>query len=500
MDITNILINDAINNININEKNNENDNINVKPVEAEIKPYQNISEMIVAIISFSSVIAKIYDTGERRKIFEDIKQKLFLTAKTETNYLLDFLTKYEWNDTEMFCLLIAIGYAYGSHRILNLFDMLDYAQKGLIKAEEVISVLSLQRSKLFSHNYLTTSFHQSDFIITSAFKDKIFSMQDKEEKEESLIPKLPSALKSISSIRREMSKYVIGQEAAKTVLARGLFEHILAVRLKEKQNIKFAKKNILLLGPTGCGKTYLCQTLAKIANIPIYIADATRYSAIGYKGDDVENIIRDFAYQINYQKKDKLPLSIIFIDEFDKLKFSPDSNEFDMKRQVQEGLLKMFESDIFRGSSFWFDISNVLFIVAGAFSDLQEENKKQIGFSEELLPCRNDNWVKRIKEVGFLPELLGRLPFCAALNDLTKEDLIKILKTSKDSPVLQYQTLFKDLGEELIIPDIDMEKMAQEAIEKGTGARSLNAVFGEYIEKRLDNIELPKDLLADANF
>ena len=472
----------------------ESKDYNIKSAN-EPEPYKNDAQMLSSLISFSNELERTSGAENQKNLFIQFKKKLFKTSETQSNYLLDLLTKNKWNDAELLSLFIAIGYALGSHRVLSLFTMLDYAKKGILDTEEVINLLSLKKSALFTHNYIETSFPVSDFVATRGFKNLIFSMgRNEKEEEKKPFPKLTSALKSINSIYEELSKYVIGQEQAKKVLASALFEHILNISLKEEKNIHLAKKNVLLFGPTGCGKTYLCQTLAKIAGIPMITIDASQYTAAGYRGNDVENIILNLAYMTNSQKKDEIPLSIVFIDEFDKIKFSPDSNSFDMKRQVQDGLLKMLESDIYRGTSFWFDISKVLFVVAGAFSGLEEEDQKQIGFvNGEKGFQLTQNAMKKIADYGFMPELLGRLPFYAKLDGLGKEEMLSILKTSKDSPLLQYSALFKNFGQELDISEETLENLVQKALINGTGARALNTVVGEYIQSKLYNIELPLD-------
>ena len=477
-------------------------------IKEKLKPYASVNEMIKNIFLFHRDFIYLKTITEKQEFYKEVKERLALSAKKYKHFFLELFTQNNWNDSEYLGLLFAIGLYIEKMRKLSISDLFELVNDDILKMEEVISVYTERRSQLFKKRYLDEMFSSgSSFAISSkiisAINGKKASVKNMKEENSENKPKQVSSpvLKSVKSICTELSKYIVGQEKAKKVLATALFEHILRIRLKEKGNTgKFDKKNVLLLGPTGCGKTYLCQMLAKISGIPFFMADATQYSATGYVGGDVQDIIMNLAQKTNTKEGGAIPLSIVFIDEFDKLKFNQDARGFDMPRKVQENLLKMLESDkfyfhtksMFASGPVFYDISKVLFIASGAFSDLEEESKEYnyIGFAQANTEIKEKVDVQKIAKYGFLPEILGRLTYRVSLENLSKEQLIEILTKVENNPIQQYEALFKECGKELIIPQEIVENIVNQAIANHTGARGLNTVLGEYLQDELATIEM----------
>ena len=474
-----------------------------------VKPFATLTETLKEIYFFRRNMLKKLTVADRQKYFADFKAALAATAKEQKHLVLKILTENNWNDSEYLGLLWAIGLYVEKMQKASLMDMFQLESLGLCKLEEIIRVYSERETDLYTKGYMDPNY--SLIVISPIVVYAITGKQKKEQKEEVAVkkevkPKKPlnPVLKSVNSICKELSRYVVGQEKAKKVLATALFEHILRIRLKEKGNKgKFDKKNVLLLGPTGCGKTYLCQVLAKIAGIPFIMADSAQYSATGYVGGDAENLISNLAQATNTRAGGEIPLSIVFIDEFDKLKFSKDDRGFDMTRKVQDTLLKMLECEKFymsRPSGSYYDISKVLFVASGAFCDLNESitETKSIGFTSADIMTNNDIDVAKIAKYGFLPEILGRLTYRVFVDQLNKEQLMEILTKAEDNPIQQYAELYKECGKKLVVPEEKISGIVEKALSEGTGARGLNNILGEYLREELSTMELPKDaLLAD---
>jgi len=484
----------------------------VKKAEVQsVKPYATLNETLKEIYLFRKNVMKKETVAARQKYFADFKAALAATAKEQKHFLLKILTENDWNDSEYLGLLCGIGLYVEKMQKMALTDMFQLESLGLCQLEEVIRVYSERKSKLFTKGYMdpfSSAIAISPEIIFAITGKQKKTLKEEEKREVKQQKCLSPVLKSVKSICAELSRYVVGQEKAKKVLATALFEHILRIRLKEKDSKnKFDKKNVLLLGPTGCGKTYLCQILAKIAGIPFFMGDSTQYSATGYHGGDVQDLITNLAQATNTKEGGTIPLSIVFIDEFDKLKFSKDGNGFDMTRKVQDNLLKMLECEKFyinTRPSFlqkanYYDISKVLFVASGAFSDLEESIKetKSIGFASVDTTVNNDVDVAKIAKYGFLPEILGRLTYRVCVDKLNKEQLTEILTKAEDNPIQQYAELYKECGKELVVPAEKISGIVDKALAEGTGARGLNNILGEYLREELSNMELPKDALSE---
>ena len=306
-------------------------------------------------------------------------------------------------------------------------------------------------------------------------------------------------------IRDQLNQYVIGQEQAKKILAVAVYNHYKRLRSlpKNKDDVELSKSNILLIGPTGCGKTLLAQTLARMLNVPFVIADATTLTEAGYVGEDVENIIAKLLQKCDYDAA-KAEQGIIYIDELDKISRRSENRSItrDVSGEgVQQALLKLIEGTIAsvppqggrkhpNQDFIQVDTANILFICGGAFDGMdkiiqsrsersgigfgaQVKSKENLSVSETLSHVEPDDLVK----YGLIPELIGRLPVVANLTELDEAALMQILVEPKNALIKQYHKLFAMEGVELEVRPSALQAIAKKAVKRKTGARGLRSIM-----------------------
>lgn len=316
-------------------------------------------------------------------------------------------------------------------------------------------------------------------------------------------------------IKEQLDQYVVGQEQAKKIISVAVYNHYKRIGSPLADDIEIEKSNVLMIGPTGCGKTYLVKTLAKLLDVPLAIADATSLTEAGYIGDDIESVLSKLIAAAD-DDVDRAETGIVFIDEIDKIAKKKETNHRDVSGEsVQQGLLKLLEGsqvEVPVGANSknamvpltTINTKNILFICGGAFPDLdriiKERLNKQssIGFHADLRDRfdKEENILRKvnvedIRNFGMIPEFLGRMPIICTMDKLDEEMLQSILTQPKNAILKQYKKLLEIDEVELIFDDTAIEAIAKKAMERKTGARALRAILEDFM---LDIMyEIPKD-------
>ena len=417
-------------------------------------------------------------------------------------------TKDDGQEYERFCFLCRRPESQ-TGKLITLTDGISVCPDCMQKTMDTIQNGNIDFSRLQGVNFLNLSDLQNMMPNQQQVKKK--KPKKEEPRQEFDIRTIPAPHK----LKASLDEYVIGQAHAKKVISVAVYNHYKRVATGTQDDIEIEKSNILLIGPTGSGKTYLVKTLAKLLDVPLAIADATSLTEAGYIGDDIESVISKLLAAAD-NDVEKAERGIVFIDEIDKIAKKKDTHHRDVSGEsVQQGLLKLLEGaevEVPVGASSknamvpltTVNTRNILFICGGAFPDLENvikerlNQKSSMGFQADLKDKYDKEpnllskvTVEDLRNFGMIPEFLGRLPIICTLSKLDKDMLVRILKEPKNAILKQYQKLLALDEVDLRFNDGALEAIAEEALKRDTGARALRAIIEEFM---LDIMyEVPKD-------
>lgn len=468
--------------------------------KSALQPYQHASEYLQDVIDMFQTPRIVVDEQ-----LQHIEQRLKGT-KAHIPFE-DELNKYNLNKLERFCVFkIAYEHLFSSFgpSVKDVFRALHNAK--LCNTDKVAQTVLKKESPIYTSKIIAVI--RGICTIKNDMLDKLLGVEYF-SKSGDLAPAdkgIPQAEKSNSKpiddilspvdICNKLDDYIVGQEQAKEDISSAVYEHLLRCRLSAKDKIYLGKTNLLMIGPTGTGKTYLCSNLAKILNMPFYIADASQMTDTGYVGLSADSILTGLQSKIKDMNGTTFPPSIIYLDEIDKIAFKRQDNDVSGK-SVQEEFLKLLESDTYtcggerNRSAKQYDISNIMFIAGGAFSGLEKitaerTQEKKIGFScENAQKSKAEITTADLEKYGFMPEFLGRFTKRTFLQDLNEQDLANILTNTKNNPLEQYRKIFKEAGILLKVPAKTITAIAKTALKNQSGARGLKTELSNILGSAL---------------
>lgn len=440
----------------------------------KLTKYTSRAQLVEDILTWNDWSGSPTREAQYVQTFKDIYARLLL-SNADKFPLVEFIQKHKLSQAEVFLLLRLSALDLQRIMVAGNYQVNTLLEKGQIigKRAELLSILIDRKSALFTEEIFAAIGGRID--LKKNFL-ALVTPQKRKTKKRTLNPQ---------RVLSELNKYVIGQDEAKKQVVAGVFEHLTkCARAKEGQ--RFNKNNIFISGPTGTGKSYMCECLAKILNLPFVHADASQYTQTGYVGMDVGDILRPLA---NEAKNGKLPISIVFIDEIDKIRQGSEQKGGAASTNVQAELLRLIESTFYRlesrlpiGKSVCkIDISQVLFIVGGAFENLQVKHAdKAVGFTTEPVATNRILTADDYISYGMMPELMGRFSYFVQLKGLKKDELRKILFNPYNGPLQQYKELLHTSTQ---VPCEVIEHLLNNACERHLGARGLHQQVGQLFQE-----------------
>jgi len=448
---------------------------NTTKKQVKVKKYTSRAQLVEDIIQWNDLAGPATKEAQYVQTLKDIHERL-LNSDAEKFPLAEFVQNHKLSQAELFLLLRISVLDLQRIMALSFFQVPNLLSKGQVfgTRQELVSILLDRKSILFDTGILT--FMGNKLELRKNFLEDPMPIKKHKTKKRTLNPK---------HILAELNKYVIGQDEAKKKLVAGVFEHLTKCA-NAKDGQVFNKSNIFISGPTGTGKTYMCQCLARILKIPFVHADASQYTQTGYVGMDVSDILRPL---IPYASAGKMPIAIVFIDEIDKIRQGSEGRNGIASTNVQVELLRLIESRRYRlqeKSMFRnvmnFDISQVLFVVGGAFESLQVKHAdKSVGFTHAPIVKKETLTADDFIAYGMLPELIGRFSYFVQLKGLEKEDLRKILFNPHNGPLQQYKDLLHTSNK---VSAETLETLLNNACERHLGARGLHQQVGQLFQEK----------------